>query len=147
MPAVQRDVAAVVAALLEPHGRRRPRVDHLADLDAAHDVRPLAMPLLTRVGGRPQRNAGVPGVTAPPAVRDLRETERTVAVDRFAHLPELRDDAVIPVVDLAPVVDRGRMDARGAEHHHHAAATPGLLLVIADVAVPHAPLPPPAPPL
>jgi len=133
--AVERDVGAVVAALLEPHGRRRPRVDHLADLGPGHDVGPLAVPFLPRVRGRPQRRAGVPRVAAAAAVRDLRQAERAVTVDRVAHLAELRDDAVVPVVDLAPVVDRRRVDARGAEHHHHAAAALRLLLVVADVAL------------
>src|SRR5262252_4603738 len=68
-------------------------------------------------------------------MRDLREAEGAVAMDGVAHLLELRNDAVVPVVDLGPVVDRGGMDARGAEHHHRAAATLGLLLVVADVAI------------
>src|SRR5262245_66658205 len=66
---------------------------------------------------------------------DLREAEGAVAMNGVAHLLELGNDAVVPVVDLGPVVDRGGMDARGAEHHHRAAATLGLLLVIADVAI------------
>ena len=70
-----------------------------------------------------------------PAVGDLRQAEGAVAVDGRAHLLELRDDAVVPVVDLGPVVHRRRMDAGGTEHHHHPAAALGLLLVVADVAV------------
>src|SRR5467141_1995411 len=58
-----------------------------------------------------------------------------VPVDGRAHLAELGDDAVVPVVDLAPVVDRRRMDARGAEHHDDATAALRLLLVVADVAL------------
>src|SRR5215467_8467772 len=75
-------------------------------------------------------------------MRNLGEADGAVAMDGVAHLLELGNDAVVPVVDLGPVVDRGGMDARGAEHHHRAAATLGLLLVIADVAVSEAaPLP------
>ncbi len=133
--AVERDVAAVVTALLEPHGRRGPGVDDLADLALGHDVGPLVMPLLASVRRAPQRRARIPGVPAPAAVGDLREAEGAVAVHRVAHLLELGNDAVVPVVDLCPVVDRGGMDARGAEHHHRAAAALGLLFVIADVAV------------
>ena len=133
--AVEGNVAAVVAALLEPHRRRRPRVDDLADLPLGHDVGPLAVTLLAGVGRTPQRRARVPGVPAPAPVRDLGEAERAVTVDGVAHLLELGNDAVVPVVDLAPVVDRGGMDAGGAEHHHRAAAALGLLFVIADVAV------------
>src|SRR5215470_17974984 len=62
-------------------------------------------------------------------MRNLGEAEGAVAMDGVAHLLELGNDAV------GPVVDRGGMDARGAEHHHRAAATLGLLLVIADVAI------------
>src|SRR5262249_53064096 len=86
VPAVSRDVAAVVAALLEPDGGGRPRVDHLADLALGHDVRPLAMALLAGVRRRPEGHARVPGVPAPAPVRDLREAERPVAVDGVAHL-------------------------------------------------------------
>ena len=133
--AVEGDVTAVVAALLEPHGGGGPGVDHLADLALRHDVRPLAVPLLAGVRGRPEGHPRVPGVPAAAAVRDLREAERAVAVDRLAHPLELGDDAVVPVVHLAPVVDRGGVDAGRAEHHHDAAAALGLLLVVADVAV------------
>src|SRR3989441_517400 len=133
--AVEGNVAAVVATLLEPHGGGGPAVDHLADLGLGHDVRPLAVALFPGVGRTPQGRARVPGMAAAAAVGDLREAERAVAVDGRAHLLELRDDAVVPVVDLGPVVHRGGMDARGAEHHHRPAAALGLLLVVADVAV------------
>src|SRR6185295_20394576 len=53
MAAVEGDVAAVVAALLEAHRGGGPGVDHLADLALRHDVRPLAMALLARVRRRP----------------------------------------------------------------------------------------------
>ncbi len=135
MTAVEGNVAAVVAALLEPHRRRRPRIDDLADLGLGHHVGPLAMAFFTSVGRTPQRGPRVPGVAAPTPVGDLRQAEGAVPVHRRAHLLELRDDAVVPVVDLGPVVDRGGMNARGAEHHHHPAAALGLLLVVAEVAV------------
>src|SRR5215467_11480083 len=135
MAAVERDVAAVVAALLEADGGGRPGVDHLAYLGLGHDVGPLAMTFFTGVGGSPQGSARVPGVPATATMGNLGEAEGAVAMDGVAHLLELGHDAVVPVVDLGPVVDRGAMDARGAEHHHRAAAPLGLLLVIADVAI------------
>ncbi len=124
MTAVEGNVAAVVAALLEPHRRRRPRIDDLADLGLGHHVGPLAMAFFTSVGRTPQRGPRVPGVAAPTPVGDLRQAEGAVPVHRRAHLLELRDDAVV-----------GGMNARGAEHHHHPAAALGLLLVVAEVAV------------
>ncbi len=135
VPAVERNVAAVVTALLEPYGRRGPGVDDFTDLALGHHVGPLAMALLASVRRTPQWCARIPGVAAPAAVGDLREAQGAVAVHRVAHLLELRDDAVVPVVDLGPVIDRGGVNARGAEHHHRAAAALGLFFVITDVAV------------
>src|SRR4029453_4429290 len=104
-------------------------------LALGHDVGPLAVTLLAGVGRTPQRRARKPGVPAPAPMGDLREAQGAVTVHRVAHLLELGNDAVVPVVDLAPVVDRGGMDARGAEHHHRAPPALALLFGIADVAV------------
>src|SRR5262249_22089427 len=125
----------VVAALLEADGGGRPGVDHLAYLGPGHDVGPFAVAFFTGVRGSPEGSSRVPGVPATATMGNLGEAEGAVAMDGVAHLLELGNDAVVPVVDLGPVVDRGGMDARGAEHHHRAAATLGFLLVVADVAV------------